>query len=163
MDAVRFPAPPHVHQRVDDHDLYDLESVYSCPRIDAKRSRFCVKPPFVTDLASIPWWAWSAIRVTPSRASGPAVAHDALCRMIDPDDTGAYARRAAADAYFLWLLYLWGLRRWQCWAMFLSLRLHAMSGAWRNDCNTSAGEPWRQAGLKRLPWYRRWFKWRVKR
>ena len=75
---------------------------------------------FVTDLASIPWFARAFISIS-GRAAKPALVHDYMLTQGDPD----------ADDVFDEALGVAGVVGWRRWAMVRAVRLWSLVRAYR--------------------------------
>jgi len=111
-------------------ELWRLESTYSVPVAfgHAPGAAWVVAVPsgFVSDLASIPRFAWWF--VAPHEFTGPALVHDLLCR-----ESRTYEDRIVADAGYLHLLKEWNVGWFKRYMMFLALRAYAICGLWKRD------------------------------
>jgi len=95
----------------------DRELIYEIGR---KGSGLCIFVPvgFVTDLASVPRFAWMIFAPSDAQYAAAAVLHDFLC-------TSPGFNRRMADCIFVEALEVLGIPRWRRLAMFYSVRLYA--------------------------------------
>ena len=118
MQALQTMNNPSMRQHI-------REDGKSCVRlIESLYTRYGTVPSsFVSDGASIPWWAWSLIRTCPhGRALLPAIWHD-WSLMIG-------VSRPVADRQFYGLMQEKGVPEWKAQVMRDAVRLYS---AFRRD------------------------------